>query len=64
MPLAHIDGQAHAAGWVIATAEIFPDLDSAGLIVAAEVVAGNYAHANAAVYLRLRVGRFVARRPA
>ena len=45
IPLAHIDGQAHAAGRVIATPEIFRDLDAAGLIVAADVISGNHAHA-------------------
>jgi len=64
MPLAHIDGQAHAAGRVIATAEFFRDLDAAGLIVAADVVAGNHAHADAARHLRLGVGRVFACRPA
>ena len=60
IPLAHIDGQAQAAGRVIAAAEFFRELDTAGLIVAADVVAGNHAHAHAAMHLRLPVSRVVA----
>lgn len=49
------DGKTDPAGGMIATACCLGDVERAALVIAADVVAGNHAHADVAVNLRLAV---------
>ena len=57
----HTDGKTHASGGVVTTSGCFGDVERAGLVVAADVIAGNNTHADVAMNLWLAIIGIVTR---